>query len=85
VEERHFALDPGENILGRTRGNLTFPEDAFLSSQHCKIVARAGSYVLEDIHAVNGTFVAIRERTSLNDGDILLIGHQLLRVTVVPA
>ncbi len=85
VEEKHFALERGENTLGRTRGNLAFPEDAFLSSQHCKIVFRHPGYVLEDLQAANGTFVAIRERTSLNDGDILLVGHQLLRVTVVPA
>jgi pSer/pThr/pTyr-binding forkhead associated (FHA) protein len=85
VEEKHFPLNSPENILGRTRGSITFPEDAFLSSQHCKVVQRNGNYVLEDMHAVNGTFVAIRERTALNDGDILLIGHQLLRVTVVPA
>ena len=85
IEEKHFALDAGENILGRTRGSISFPEDAFLSSQHCRIVYRDGGYVLEDMQAANGTFVAIRERTSLNDGDILLVGHQLLRVTVVPA
>lgn len=85
VEDQHFPLEPGENILGRTRGNLTFPDDAYLSSQHCRIRYQDGVYVLEDLHAVNGTFVAIRERTLLNDGDIVLIGHQLLRVTVTAA
>jgi class 3 adenylate cyclase/pSer/pThr/pTyr-binding forkhead associated (FHA) protein len=85
IEDQRFPLLAGENILGRTRGTLTFPDDAYLSSQHCRIALQDGNYVLEDLKAVNGTFVAIRDRTSLSDGDILLIGHQLLRVTIEPA
>jgi class 3 adenylate cyclase/pSer/pThr/pTyr-binding forkhead associated (FHA) protein len=81
VEDKHFPLNSGENILGRTRGSITFPEDAYLSSQHCRIIWKDGKFVLEDLKAVNGTFVGVREKTPLSDGDILLIGHQLLRVT----
>jgi class 3 adenylate cyclase/pSer/pThr/pTyr-binding forkhead associated (FHA) protein len=85
VEEKHFPLAPGENILGRTRGNITFPQDAYLSSQHCRIQFRDGQFELEDLKAANGTFVGVRERTPLVDGDMLLIGHQLLRVTATAA
>ncbi len=85
IEENHYALTPGENVLGRTRGTINFPEDAYLSGQHARIKCADGKFVLEDMQAVNGTFVGIREPATLIDGDILLIGHQLLRVTQNPA
>ncbi len=85
VEENHYPLQAGENILGRTRGTLTFPEDAYLSSQHAKVKYEGGKFILEDLQATNGTFVRIRPCALLDDGDIILIGHQLLRVTANPA
>jgi len=85
VEENHYPLQLGENILGRTRGTISFPDDPFLSGQHCSISWQNGQFVLADLKAQNGTFVGVREKTALGDGDIVLIGHQLLRVTCVPA
>ncbi len=85
VEENHFLLKFEENILGRTRGTISFPEDPFLSGQHCSINFKDGNFFLADLKAQNGTFVGVREKTSLADGDIVLIGHQLLRVTSAPA
>lgn len=85
VEENHYPLVTGENILGRTRGTISFPDDPFLSGQHCSITFQAGGFVLADLKAQNGTFVGVREKTALSDGDIVLIGHQLLRVTCAPA
>ncbi len=81
VEENHYPIVAGENMIGRTRGNITFAEDAYISSQHCRIKNEGGSCVLEDLNSGNGTFVQIRQKTTVQDGDIVLIGHQLLRVT----
>ena len=81
VEETRYPLVAGENILGRTRGTLTFPQDAYLSSQHACIKFEGGKFILEDMNAANGTFVAVHENKKVADGDIILIGHQLLRVT----
>jgi pSer/pThr/pTyr-binding forkhead associated (FHA) protein len=83
VDENHYPLQLGENILGRTRGTLTFPEDAYLSSQHAKINLVDGKWVAEDMNAANGTFIGVRDRVILGDGDIILVGHQLLRITSV--
>ena len=85
VEENHYPLIQGENILGRTRGSISFPDDPFLSGQHCSITWQNGAFVLADMKAQNGTFVGVRDRTTLNDGDIILIGHQLLRITAASA
>jgi class 3 adenylate cyclase/pSer/pThr/pTyr-binding forkhead associated (FHA) protein len=81
VEENHYPLPPGESVLGRTRGTINFADDAYLSSRHARILNESGKCVLEDLQAVNGTFVGIREKTLVADGDIILLGHQLLRVT----
>jgi class 3 adenylate cyclase/pSer/pThr/pTyr-binding forkhead associated (FHA) protein len=81
VEESRYPLAPGENILGRTRGTLTFPQDAYLSSQHACVRFENGKFTLEDMNAANGTFVGVRDKKKVSDGDIILIGHQLLRVT----
>jgi len=83
VDENHYPLVAGENVLGRTRGTLTFPEDAYLSSQHAKINFIDNKWVAEDMNAANGTFIGVRERVLLGDGDIVLIGHQLLRITTI--
>jgi pSer/pThr/pTyr-binding forkhead associated (FHA) protein len=85
VEENHYPLTLGENILGRTRGSISFPDDPFLSGQHCSINWQNGQFVLSDMKAQNGTFVGVREKTTLSDGDIILIGHQLLRITATSA
>jgi class 3 adenylate cyclase/pSer/pThr/pTyr-binding forkhead associated (FHA) protein len=81
VEESRYPLPVGESVLGRTRGTINFADDAYLSSRHARIKNDNGKCVLEDLQAVNGTFVGVREKTLVTDGDILLIGHQLLRVT----
>ena len=81
VEEARYPLPPGESVLGRTRGTINFSDDAYLSSRHARIKNEGGKVILEDLQAVNGTFVGIREKTPVADGDIILIGHQLLRVT----
>jgi len=81
VEESRFPLQEGENILGRTRGTVTFPQDAYLSSQHALIKFDKGKFIVEDMNAANGTFIAIRGKKQLNEGDIVLVGHQLLRIT----
>ena len=81
VEENHYFLQEGENILGRTRGNVTFPDDAYLSSQHARVLVKDGNGKIEDMGAANGTFVGVRDRVTMEDGDIILIGHQLLRVS----
>ncbi len=81
VEENRYPLSPGESVVGRTRGTINFPDDAYLSGQHARVRNTDGKCTLEDLQAVNGTFIAVRKGVTLTDGDILLIGHQLLRVT----
>ena len=45
--------------LGRTEGNIQFPDDPFVSPRHARIVARRGEFFVRDLESTNGIFVRI--------------------------
>src|SRR5262249_47964615 len=67
--------------IGRTEGQLRFPEDAFLAGRHCRLERRGTTVVVLAIDAVNGVYVRVRpgEVVALRHGDQLLCGKQVLR------
>jgi pSer/pThr/pTyr-binding forkhead associated (FHA) protein len=79
-ESARYDLTEGETLLGRSRGDHTFPEDPYLSSRHAKVAFRNGKYYLEDVGSTNGTFLRIRKCAFAQEGDTLLIGKQPFRV-----
>lgn len=82
--QRH-ALRAGENLLGRREGDIVFRDDAFLSGLHARLCVAEGAVVLEDLHSTNGTFLKVRGKAPLADGDQLLCGKTLLVVRARPA
>jgi pSer/pThr/pTyr-binding forkhead associated (FHA) protein len=69
-----------ELVVGREEGDVTFPDDEFMSRRHAA-VKRAGTRArLEDLNSSNGTFVRIRGDRELAAGDVLRMGDQLLRL-----
>jgi len=68
-----------ETRIGRTEGSITFPQDAFMSSSHARIVKRGQDYVLIDEASSNGTFLKVKREAKLEPGDVILAGGQLLR------
>jgi len=74
-----WHLTRPELVLGREEGDVTFPDDEFMSRRHAA-VKRVGSKTrLEDLGSSNGTFVRVRGDRELKAGDLLRIGDQLLR------
>jgi len=80
-ETERYALSGPETSFGRSRGTHTFPEDPYLSSSHARVKLQNGEYFLEDLGSTNGTFARIRKRALARDGDTLMLGSQLLRIT----
>ncbi len=74
-----FALDRGEAIIGRGDADIRFEFDVFLSPLHARIDLSEGSLWLRDLGSRNGSWVYIEEPTKLIDGDLILIGSQMLR------
>jgi len=65
--------------IGREEGDLRFPDDAFMSPLHTKLSWENNKLVVRDLGSRNGTWVFLEEPRLLADGDILLIGSQLIR------
>lgn len=74
-----FELDRGEAIIGRGDADIRFEFDVFLSPLHARIDLNEGSLWLRDLGSRNGSWVFIEEPTKLVDGDLILIGSQVLR------
>jgi pSer/pThr/pTyr-binding forkhead associated (FHA) protein len=68
--------------LGRERGDVLFPEDGYVSGLHCRIAYQNGELYLTDLGSSNGTFIRLLNQTEIHDGDILLMGQQLFRVSL---
>src|SRR5215207_7827394 len=54
---RLFPLRAGETVIGRDPGCDIVVATPETSSRHAVIINAGGTYVLEDLHSTNGTFV----------------------------
>jgi len=71
---------PGpEATLGRSDGELRFPDDAFMSPVHAQLSLRDNQLYVRDLGSRNGTWLFVDEPYKLQDGDTVLVGSQLLR------
>lgn len=79
--ERKQKVGIGERpvVLGRTGGDLTFPDDPFLSPTHARVAWRGGRFRIEDMESHNGVYLRIEEPTLLRKGDLVCLGGLFLR------
>ncbi|MFL5275320.1 MAG: FHA domain-containing protein [Myxococcales bacterium] len=75
-----FPLRNGENVIGRGAGDVTFPNDGYVSSKHAAISISGKSISVKDLGSANGTFLRIAQSAPVSIGDLLLIGEQILRI-----
>jgi len=74
----------GDQIdIGRTEGDLLF-EDPYLSPRHARIVSGPDGQLLSILESRNGVFIRLRAGADLKDGDIVLVGRQVLQFQLVP-
>ncbi|PKM81723.1 MAG: hypothetical protein CVU89_08200 [Firmicutes bacterium HGW-Firmicutes-14] len=62
--------------IGRNRDNTVNIQDSFVSHDHARIIFKEGSYILEDLDSVNGTFIngaRIKDPVTLEHGDAVRI------------
>jgi len=67
-----------ETTIGREGANIEFKDDPFMSPLHARITVADGKYTLRDLGSRNGTWLFISEPHRLDDGDLVLIGSQIL-------
>ncbi len=76
------SLRESETVIGRREGNLVFPDDPLLSGRHACLRREGDAFYLEDLQSTNGTFLKVRGKARLADGDEVLCGSKLLCVRV---
>ncbi len=76
---QRFDRKTVDTTIGRQGGDVRFPDDPFLSPLHAKISWEGDRLVVRDLGSRNGTWVFLEEPHRLADGDLLLIGSQVLR------
>ncbi len=81
----------GEQLdIGRAEGEVVLPEDRYLALRHARIRREDGGLTLRDLGTPNGVYLRVRRagpgetgEALLRDGDLILIGQQVLRFEVV--
>jgi len=76
-----FALQNGENLIGRDPDVHVFLDHPSVSRRHARISITAGRVTLEDLNSRNGTCVdgrGITSPTELHDGTIIGVGPMTL-------
>jgi pSer/pThr/pTyr-binding forkhead associated (FHA) protein len=77
-----FPLVAGPNIIGRQTGHDLFSKDDALSPQHATFTPGPQGVHVQDMNSLNGVFVQITAPTPLQHGDMIRMGHELLRFEV---
>ena len=73
-----FSLDRGDAVVGRGDADIRL-DDVYLSPLHARLEVRDGELWVRDLGSRNGTWTFIEEPTRLCDGDVILVGSQLIR------
>ena len=68
--------------LGRSRSDVRFPNDGWISGLHCQLVVVGPQVFLVDLKSSNGTYARIRGTRSLQHGDALLMGQRIFHVNL---
>ena len=74
-----YTLDRVETVVGRTDGDICFRDDVYMSPIHAQLSWREGQLTLRDLGSRNGSWVFLEAPARLMDGDVILVGSQLLR------
>ena len=76
-----FGLHEGSTTIGRSPDCDVFLDDVTVSRKHAVVTERDGTFVLEDLGSLNGTFLnrrRIEEQAPLTDDDEVQIGKYRL-------
>ena len=76
---QEIPLEREATVVGRTQGDVRFHDDDALSPEHALLTWQANSLRVRDLGSSNGSWVFITTPQVLADGDLLLIGSQIIR------
>jgi len=74
-----YYLTRPQVTMGREEGNITFPDDEFMSRKHVAVSFIEDKVVVQDLGSSNGTFIRLLGEAPLEPDTMLRVGDQLLR------
>jgi class 3 adenylate cyclase/pSer/pThr/pTyr-binding forkhead associated (FHA) protein len=72
-------LKDGKLMVGRNQGDVTFSTDAQMAPLHGRFYYERGQLFVEDLSNGLGVFVRLVATYTLQDGDVILTGRQMLQ------
>ena len=78
-----YSISESGSIIGR-KGDISFPDDGFMSRNHAKVSIGSGSMSIEDLGSQNGTFVngsKLDNKQGINVGDRVKCGSTKFTVS----
>lgn len=75
-----FPIEGDGIMIGREQGDITFPQDGYVSGKHCRVVGDDTGVYMEDLGSSNGTYMRVRSGVTLPFGSLVLIGQKLFQV-----
>lgn len=79
VKGAKHGLVGEETTVGRAGADISFADDPYLSPIHALFMWKDGKLSMRDLGSRNGTWMFLEGPHRLVDGDLILIGSQLLR------
>jgi pSer/pThr/pTyr-binding forkhead associated (FHA) protein len=76
-----FELNDTSHYAGRSEGPILFPDDLTVSPIHASFYYADGRLFVRDEGSRNGTFIRVKEPVPVADGEVFLVGEQVLRHT----
>jgi len=83
VDDEHSLFGQGLTI-GRTEGDLKFPDDSSMHSPHAQFFVQNGQPMVEDLSQKGAIFLRLKGVFTLEANDIIVIGGQLFRFEAKP-
>src|SRR5262245_36411529 len=75
----------GDIVIGRTSGDIVFPDDKRLSSQHCRVMQTPQGWAIHDLKSASGTFLDGAQLEAgkvyaLKPGSVVTVGAQTFQL-----
>ena len=75
---QEWEIEMRQLTIGQSGADICFPDDPRMAPQHARLAPGAGQLTVEDIGGY-GVFVRLVATYTLQEGDIILVGTQMLR------
>ena len=83
AEGAAYPLSGDSVDIGREEGAIVLREDSYVSPRHLRLIRREHGWYAKDLGSLNGIYLRLRKPHALVDGDLLLVGLQVLKFEAV--